>query len=222
VKAKQLVEFFILGMPYLMAAVFCVGAFFRTMIWYTTKRQEWFSVEFERRVARFIKGERPGKVENVSFYVVCKRILERAYYESFAIRDRLKRRRGDKVMALADRVFLVKPGAAWMVKDLLNQIKFLKWTNDTPKLLQITRATFAQNPCFSRVFGLFPSAGINDMVSILPGLFVIAGILGTFVGISGGLIELGGMNLQDLESTKNIMDRFLQEIAFAMKPVNLW
>ncbi|MGE0528964.1 MAG: hypothetical protein AB7P49_18015, partial [Bdellovibrionales bacterium] len=48
-------------------------------------------------------------------------------------------------------------------------------------------------------------------------LFVVAGILGTFVGIAGGLQELGGMNLQDLENTKNIMDRFLQEIAFAMK-----
>ena len=26
-----------------------------------------------------------------------------------------------------------------MVKDILNQLKFLKWTKDTPKLLQITR-----------------------------------------------------------------------------------
>ncbi len=107
--------------------------------------------------------------------------------------------------------------SAQMVKDILNQLKFLKWTKDTPKLLQITRATFQKNPCFNKVFGVIPVATANDLVAILPGLFVIAGILGTFVGIAGGLEELGGMNLKDLTNTQNIMDRFLQEIAFAMK-----
>lgn len=214
---KQIAEYFILGLPYLMALVFLSGAFMRYMIWYTTKRHEWFASEFEKRVARYIEAERPGNVKNVSFYVLSKRILERTYYEVFALRDRLKRRRGDKIMGMNDRIFLVKPGCAWMVKDILNQLKFLKWTKDTPKLLQITKATFHKNPCFNRVFGIFPVAAANDLVSLLPGLFVIAGILGTFVGIAGGLHELGAMNLQDLEGTKNVMDRFLQEIAFAMK-----
>jgi hypothetical protein len=50
----------------------------------------------------------------------------------------------------------------------------------------------------------------------LPGLFVVAGILGTFLGIKGGLSQLGGMNLADLEATKSTMDNFLHEIAFAM------
>lgn len=215
--SKVWAEYFIVVLPYAMAAVFTMGAFFRFMAWYTVKRHEWFAKQFELRVARFIEGENPGAAPAASFYVLAKRLLERTYYESFALRDRLKRRRGDKMMGLSDRIFLVKPGAAWMVKDILNQLKFLKWSKETPKLFHITRATFHHNPCFNRVFGLIPMASLNDLVGILPGLFVIAGILGTFVGISGGLQELGGMNLQDLDSTKNIMDRFLQEIAFAMK-----
>lgn len=215
--SKALIEYFILGLPFLMAVVFVVGVFFRFFMWYTVKRHEWFAKQFELRVTRYIEHEKPGKPEGVSFYVVSKRLLEKTYYETFAVRDRLKRRRGDGVMGLSDRIFLVKQGAAWMVKDLLNQLKFLKWTEETPKLQQITRATMSQNPCFNKVFGIFPIAAVNDLVSILPGLFVIAGILGTFVGIAGGLHELGGMNLQDLDNTKNVMDRFLQEIAFAMK-----
>ncbi|MCK6597507.1 MAG: hypothetical protein L6Q37_04020, partial [Bdellovibrionaceae bacterium] len=95
-------------------------------------------------------------------------------------------------------------------------LKFLKWTQDTPKLLHITKATFHHNPCFNRVFGVFPISSLNDIVSILPGLFVVAGILGTFIGIAKGLPELGGMNLQDMDSTKNVMDRFLFEISYAM------
>lgn len=214
---KLVAEYFIVALPILMTLVFFLGVGMRFLIWYTVKRHEWFARQFELRVARFIEHEKPGHVPDASFYVLSKKLLERTYYETFAMRDRMKRRRGDKVQAMSDRVFLVKQGCAWMVKDILNQLKFLKWTEETPKLLQITRSTFHHNPCFNRVLGVVPVGGANELVGILPGLFVIAGILGTFVGIAGGLQELGGMNLQDLENTKNIMDRFLQEIAFAMK-----
>ena len=128
----------------------------------------------------------------------------------------MHRRRPDKFMLISDRVFLIKQGCACLVKDILKQLKFLKWTEDTPKLLNITKATFHHNPCFNRVFGVFPIAALNDFLTILPGLFVVAGILGTFLGIKGGLGSLGGMNLSDLETTKNVMDTFLHEIAFAM------
>ncbi|KYG63028.1 hypothetical protein AZI87_15820 [Bdellovibrio bacteriovorus] len=200
-----------------MGAVFMVGFFFRAMIYYTVRRHEWFAKEFEKRVNRFIEGEVPGKAQNVSFYVLSKKLLERTYYEVFEIRDRMKRRKPDSIMATSDRVFLVRQGCAWLVKDILKQLKFLKWSEGNPKLLNITKATLQHNPCFNRVFGVIPMVGLNDLISILPGLFVVGGILGTFIGIAGGLQELGTMNLQDLESTKNIMDRFLHEISFAMK-----
>ncbi len=214
---NTLVEYFILGLPYLMAVVFCFGVCFRFLIWYTVRRHDWFAREFERRVGKYVDSQVPGQVQNVSFYVLSKKLLERTYYETFALRDRMKRRRKDGVMAVSDRIFLIKQGSAWMVKDILKQLKFLKWTQETPKLLQITKSTFDQNPCFNRVFGIFPISGLNDLIAIFPGLFVITGILGTFVGIAGGLQELGGMNLQDLENTKNVMDRFLHEISFAMQ-----
>lgn len=213
---KVFAEYFIILLPYAMAAAFAVALFLRAMIYYTVRRHEWFAKEFEKRVNRFIDSEVPGTTPNVSFYVLAKKNLERTYYEVFEMRDRMKRRKQDPVMALSDRVFLVRQGCAWLVKDILKQLKFLKWTKETPKLLNITKATFQHNPCFNKVFGIFPMTGLNDLISIMPGLFVVAGILGTFIGIAGGLQELGTMNLQDLENTKNIMDRFLHEISFAM------
>ncbi|KYG61725.1 hypothetical protein AZI86_18115 [Bdellovibrio bacteriovorus] len=200
-----------------MLSVFCFGLFFRSIIYYTVRRHEWFAKEFEKRVNRFIDAEVPGKVQDVSFYSLSKKLLERTYYEVFEIRDRMKRRRPDNIMSASDRFFLVRQGCAWLVKDILKQVKFLKWNDNNPKLLNITKATLQHNPCFNRVFGVIPMVGMNDLISILPGLFVVAGILGTFIGIAGGLEGLGTMNLQDLEGSKNIMDRFLHEISFAMK-----
>lgn len=200
-----------------MAVGFVGGVFFRAIIYYTVRRHEWFAREFEKRVNRFMETEVPGKVKDVSFYALAKKMMEKTYYEVFEIRDRMRRRKPDSIMALSDRIFLVRQGCAWLVKDVLKQLKFLKWTEETPKLLNITKATIHHNPCFNRIFGVFPMSGLNDLISIMPGLFVVTGILGTFIGISGGLGDLGGMNLQDLESTKAIMDKFLHEIAFAMK-----
>jgi hypothetical protein len=209
-------EYFVSLLPWMMGAFFLVGCFFRYFINYTVKRHEWFAREFEKRVHQFMETQTPGEVKDVSFFVLTKKLLEKTYYEAFEIREKFQRRKYDRVMHWSDRLFLVKQGCAWLVKDILKQIKFLKWTNDTPKLLHITKATLHHNPCFNRIFGIFPLSTSNDIVSVMPGLFVVAGILGTFIGIAKGLPELAAMDMADMDTTQKIMGSFLGEISFAM------
>ena len=111
-----------------------------------------------------MESETPGKTGQASFYGLAKKMLERTYYESFEMRDRMKRRKNDPIMTWSDRIFLVKQGCAWLVKDILKQLKFLKWTEDNPKLLNITKATFHHNPCFNR----FLARRIIVVVSSVP------------------------------------------------------
>ncbi len=199
-----------------MLGLLAFAMFFRYFIYKTVKRHEWFAMEFEKRVNEFIENESPNGPKHSSFYMLCKKMLEKTFYEAFELRDRLHRRKRDKVESFWDRQFLVRPGSAWLVRDLLKQIRFVKWTEDNPKLLNITKSTFQQNPYFNRVFGVFNIGSFNDFINILPGLFVIGGILGTFIGIVSGLPKLGGMNLENMEVSKNIMDAFLVEVAVAM------
>ena len=213
---QQWINWFIYTLPYVMGGVFIVAAITRYLIYFTVQRHEWFAVEFEKRVNTFVESQNPGEVNDVSFYVLSKKFLEKTYYEIFELRDRMQRRKPDRMMRMGDRVFLIKQGCAWLVKDILKQLKFLKWTQDTPKMINITRTTFNHNPCFNRIFGIFPINVVNDLVTLLPGLFVVAGILGTFLGIRGGLTALGSMSVENLDATKRVMDNFLQEIAFAM------
>lgn len=210
------IAWFIYLLPYMMGVVFLAAIGFRWLVYYTVKRHEWFAREFEKRVNTFMDSQTPGKVKDVSFYTLAKKHLEKTFYEVFEIRDRTLKRSPDKVMKLSDRIFLVKPGCAWLVRDILKQLKFLKWTDETPKMLNITKSSFGHNPCFNRVFGLIPIGSLNELLSILPGLFVVAGILGTFLGIRGGLTSLGSMSLENLDATRKVMDQFLGEIAFAM------
>jgi hypothetical protein len=195
---------------------FILGVAARLLIFYTVKRHEWFAREFEKRVGRFLEKEAKGATEAHSFYLLTKRLLEKTFFEVFENREKYRRRRPDKVMLFSDRVFLIKAGCAWLVHDILKQIRFLKYGMQPPKLINITKNTFAKNPCFNRIFGIIPASGTNEILNILPGLFVIGGIFGTFLGVMKGLPELGGMDINDPEKSKMIMDRFLVEIALSM------
>ncbi len=210
------IQYFINYLPHAMATVFVVAAFLRWAIYYTVRRHEWFARQFEGKVLKFMDSEANKNLKDASFYVLTKKMFEKSFYEAFAMRDRKSSENYGQVMSMNDRVFLVKQGCAWMVKDILKQLRYLKWSKETPKLNQITRATLHHNPCFTKLFGVIPMGAVNDLINILPGLFVVAGILGTFLGIKGGLVSLGGMDLSDVEGTKLIMDNFLREISFAM------
>lgn len=199
-----------------MVIAFAVGVTLRALVYYTVRRHEWFSQEFEKRVGRFLQLENDHKSSNASFYMVTKRLLERTFFEVFENREKLKRRKPDAVMLMSDRVFLVKMGCAWMVHDLLKQVRFLRYGDQAPKLLNITKNTFLKNPVFNRIFGVIPIGGTNELLNILPGLFVIGGIFGTFLGVMDGLPKLSGMDLNDPEKTKLVMDEFLINIGLSM------
>ena len=170
----------------------------------------------KKRVNKFLDDEDHQNPQ--SFFVMTKRLLEKTFYEVFEVRGIMKRRKPDILLANSDRVFLIKQGCAWFVRDIQKQVKHLKFSRieTQPKLLQISKQSFAQNPAFNKLLGLVPASPVNDIMNIMPGIFVIGGIFGTFLGIMKALPELGGMNLDNPEQAKMIMDQFLLKIAFSM------
>jgi len=207
-------EVFVLVLPYLMLGGLALGVIFRSLIFHTIRRYEYFVREFEKRVNVSLESDIPP---SPSFYIEAKKILEKTYYEIFEIRDRMQRRRYDKVASLSDRLFMIRQGSAWLVKDLLKQLRHVKWSPEPPHLVNMTKASFHQNPYFNKLLGIFPITTTTDISGILPSMFVVGGILGTFIGIAKGLPELGGMNISDIENSRLIMDRFLNEVSFAMQ-----
>ncbi len=196
-----------------MLLIFATGVTLRFLIQYTVKREEWFAKEFDKRIHTFMEMDKGG---SHSFYVLTKRLLEQTFYEIFEIRGIMKRRKMDYVMSPGDRIFLIQSGAARIVRDTLKQIKFLRYNDQAPKFLEISKSVYQNNPCFNRVFGWVPIAPATDFLNALPGLFVVGGIFGTFLGIMRALPELSGMNLSDVDGTKAVMDAFLLKVAYSM------
>ncbi|MFK8137722.1 MAG: hypothetical protein AB8E15_05100 [Bdellovibrionales bacterium] len=197
-----------------MALAFLLGVALRFTITWTVRREMWFAKEFEKRVHAFLSSDEAK--ENKSFYINAKRLLEKTYYELFEVRAIMKRRNPDLVASLFDRMFMIQHGCAWLVRDTLKQIRFLKHGKGHPKLHEISKTVFQNNPCFTKLFGVVPGGKFNDILNILPGLFIVGGIFGTFLGIMKALPELSEMDLNDIDGTKLVMDTFLLKISFSM------
>src|SRR4051794_25336989 len=83
-------------LPCMMAA-FGASLLLRALIYWTIKREEAFSIEFDKRVQKFLETD-PHQ-ESRSFFVTTKKLLEKTFYEMFIIRGIMLRRKSDYIMA---------------------------------------------------------------------------------------------------------------------------
>jgi len=200
-------------MPFLLIS-FIIAVVVRLLITVIINRQRRFVKEFCKRVHHDILTNPHSKG---SFYNLVKRFLARTYFESFELRAKYKRRNEDHLMTIGDRVFLIQDGIIRLIDDYLKHVKYLhKDARHQPNFNEITANAFASNPVFNRVMGLFSMSRTNEVLNILPGIFIVAGIFGTFLGIMKALPELTAMDITDAVASKAVIDSFLIKISFAL------
>ena len=202
---------------YLMPALlfgFLLAVIMRLLITVTIHRQKRFVREFVKRVHQDIMANPDPRG---SFYNHVKRALTRTYFENFELRARYKRRNEDHIMTVGDRVFLIQDGIIRLIDDFLQHIRYLrKESGHQPDFHEISNSVLGSNPVFNRVLGIFSLSRTNDMLSILPSIFIVGGIFGTFLGIMKALPELTAMDITNAEASKIVIDNFLNKISFAL------
>lgn len=204
----------------IMFAVFVVAVFMRLSLFWVIRSKLRFAREFAVRLHFYLRAVAQGEAPRVgSFSRLIRALLEKTYLECFEINDRYKLRSLDKVETLADRLFMLHAALQRFVEDLVVHLGYLKKSverSGRADFQDIIRSSFDTNPYFSRVFGVLPISTVNELLATLPGLFLVLGIFGTFLGIAAGLPELGNMDLSNVENTKKVMDGFLVHISAAM------
>lgn len=202
----------------LMLLTFVAGSTVRILLYYYAKAENNFTLEFEKRVRHGIQAMHEDENLRIhSFQIFVNRVLQSTFQECYELRARYKRRNFDHVTSVADRLFLIQEGTDRAVKDTSRMIRYLKRGNtDHQRMMEISKNVFDSNPFYSRIIGVFPMHLMNELTNILPGLFIIGGIFGTFLGISKGLPELANMDLAKMDEAKHVMDMFLVNISQAM------
>lgn len=201
----------------LMFLAFLIAIVVRLLIYYVAKAEYRFTREFEKRVHRVVAQPTEGQLH--SFHKITRALLEKTYIEAFELRNKYQRRNLDQITGITDRVFLIQEGVIRLIQDTLKQTRYFRKDSlhsHSSKMIDLSKNVFDNNPVFNRLLGVFPMALLNELLNILPSLFIIGGIFGTFLGISMGLPELGHMDLGQMEATKKTMDVFLVKISQAM------
>jgi hypothetical protein len=193
---------------------FVLAVIMRLLITVTIHRQKRFVREFVKRVHQDIMAN-PDSMG--SFYNHVKRALTRTYFENFELRARYKRRNEDHIMTVGDRVFLIQDGIIRLIDDYLQHIRYLrKESAHQPDFHEISNSVLGSNPIFNRVLGIFSLSRTNEVLNILPSIFIIGGIFGTFLGIMKALPELTAMDITNAQASKIVIDNFLIKISFAL------
>ncbi|MFZ8934167.1 MAG: hypothetical protein ACO20H_02330 [Bacteriovoracaceae bacterium] len=204
--SENLVPFMLI--LFLGAIVFRFGAYI------TVKLLNDFVNHFEINTMDAVTGKKTGLGKG--FYEIVKNVLWNSFEEHFVFKSKFKRRKLDRLTSFSDRVLLIKEGSRRMIDDTLNHAKYCSDSKNKPDFNEIVAYLIKSNPVFKKVYGVAPLETISEVLSVLPNIFVVLGIFGTFIGIMLALPELNGMDLSNLEATKKTMDEFLLKIAFSM------
>ena len=203
-----------------MCTAFVCGVGLKFCLYFLKKCQLGFVKHFEKKIYMYlIEREKviPAvEAKKKNFQALATELVNVAYHEHYEMKAERMRRKLDYVTTITDRLFLLLEGARRLTQDLSTQLRYHKQDEHLPDFTDITTYVTSANPAYNRLFGVFSIKSLSSFISLLPGLFVIGGIFGTFVGIMQGLPELSNMDLASPEATKKTMDMFLINISYSM------
>ncbi|MCB9062120.1 MAG: hypothetical protein H6622_11410 [Halobacteriovoraceae bacterium] len=85
-----------------------------------------------------------------------------------------------------------------------------------PNFYDLTQRILEKDDQYNKLFSLFPIGPVSRLINVLPGLFVVLGIFGTFIGISMALPEIAKMDFSNLDGAGEILNSFVLRVTFAM------
>ncbi len=199
-----------------MIIVFFIGLILKVLMYYLIRCEFNLSTAFETRTHRYLSNKYE-EIKNIrKFHEVVEFLLRRTYNELYvARRKQFRKRKGDPSVAVLNKMFLVEDGARSLIDDTLRQTKYHDG-GVVPDFASIAKFVFRSNPYFTKLWGIIPVGVMNSALSVLPSLFIIGGIFGTFLGISKGLPALKTIDPGDVAAAQATLGNFLESMTFAM------
>lgn len=189
---------------------------FRYISYRHSKRDEAYFSHFTRELSVTIEQDKAKavKVDDVESYLT--NLLGRVNQKlpDRNLRGELSKRNENakKEMALKDYVGS-KHG---MIASIQNESSVFN-SKVAPNFPQLTDRIMNNDENWSKIIGVIPIDGVTRMLDVLPTLFIILGVFGTFIGISMALPEIAKIDFANLEGSGKTLSLFVVNVTFAMK-----
>ena len=205
-----------------MGGMLVLGLIFRFAAYRSSKNDNQYYSSFTRELELNVEldKEQNTAVDDIDRYLsdilgrVGKKLPERSvrFGDGQKANDQEKEKDGKKVLSLRDYV----SGKQGLVTNIIAESSVFHHQTP-PNFTELTHRIMAQDPHWTKTMKHFPIDGVSRMIDILPGLFIVFGVFGTFIGISMALPEIANIDFNDLEKSSDTLMAFVLNVTYAMK-----
>lgn len=203
-----------------MLIVVTVALALRWMSYTHSKRDEAYFSHFTRELASTLSSdkEKGTPIENVSDSLnnilgrVNQKLPERNLRKGFS--------KGSEMTSEDRRVGLTLKEYVGSKHGLIANIQSeagIFTSHVQPDFSQLTERVMSEDDNWSKLFNRIPIDGVTRILDVLPTMFIVLGVFGTFIGISMALPEIAKMDFANLEESGKTLSQFVVNVTFAMK-----
>lgn len=206
-----------------MGSMLIVGLTFRWFSWRSSKREDAYFSSFTSEIEKIIllqKETSHSQTEDVDKYI--SELLEQVEEKlpSRSLRSKGHNSKSPEVEKLgAQNVVSLRDyvkGDQSLFLGIKNESACFK-SKFPPNFNELSDRILEKDDNWNKLLNLFPIGPISRLIDILPGLFVVFGIFGTFIGISMALPKIAQMDFNNLEASGEILTSFVLSVTYAMK-----
>ena len=207
-----------------MGAMLIVGLGFRWASWRASKREDAYFSSFTAEVEKLIlmqKDVTHDQVEDVDKYLssLLEKVGEKLPTRNLRNKghnktsnEKAQKMGAQNVVSLREYV----KGDQSLFLGIKNEGASFK-SKFPPNFNELTDRILEKDDNWNKLLIFFPIGPISRLIDILPGLFVVFGIFGTFIGISMALPKIASMDFNNLEASGTILTEFVLSVTYAMK-----
>lgn len=204
---------------YGMLAFLAFALIFRWLAWRLNLKNESYFLSFAREIEKQVSLSEnfPERSSNPAQYIenmlqTVEKALPKRRVRGGKVRDRTSfSESGKQIVSLREYVG-GKNGLLHGIRDEIN-IFLGSYRSD---FREMARRLMSKDENWVKLFGVIPIDRMSKLLDALPGIFVVLGIFGTFIGISQALPELAKIDVQNLDSSGETLSQFVLKVTFAM------
>jgi hypothetical protein len=206
-----------------MGSMLIVGLTFRWFSWRSSKREDAYFSSFTSEIEKIIllqKETSHSQTEDVDKYIseLLEQVEEKLPSRSLRSKGHnskspeAEKLGAQNVVSLRDYV----KGDQSLFLGIKNESACFK-SKFPPNFNELSDRILEKDDNWNKLLNFFPIGPISRLIDILPGLFVVFGIFGTFIGISMALPKIAQMDFNNLEASGEILTSFVLSVTYAMK-----
>jgi len=107
-------------------------------------------------------------------------------------------------------------GSETIIQSVRTEINAFK-SHYPPSFSEVTSRIMSNDEHWLKLYGIFKIDALSRVLDILPGIFFVFGILGTFIGVSAALPKIAAIDFANIDGSSGVLGEFVKEVAFAMR-----